>query len=357
MFLYASTLGVLFLLFWLITYMQESYYRFPTYNMTPSLYFQYYIWQFPKYISQLTPFAAQIAIVLLTWRMQSHREITGLMNVGLSPSKILAPLWQIAWVIMLGTFLLNELFLPTCIQNFNTVFYSKMQSRLSETKLTLENQWFLFHDTKTRMQYTVYFQNQQPNRLQSVSIFATNETNSNNSQATPTQSIYQASYATWQKQHWVFHDTIEYSFVGTQWHTKQYLPVWDSPIMVKPTLTVKPTADFYGLSLFFLASIIQNNNANNADNQTNYINAWSKILLGLYPFLAIMLCFPILFVEERQTPWKATSVAILGHLLFWLVSQSLLASSLNNPNIVWYMNPLVDIILLFLLLWFAKFYI
>jgi lipopolysaccharide export system permease protein len=88
---------------------------------------RFYLYRTPEVVVQMLPVALLLATFLSLGQLNKFGELTAMRSVGLSLVRILAPVLVVAWVAVVGAFLLNELAVPRANQERDRIYHEQIQ--------------------------------------------------------------------------------------------------------------------------------------------------------------------------------------------------------------------------------------
>lgn len=336
-----SILGALvfaLILYFVLTYMEESQYYFDTRKVSSRTLFLYYFWQIPTIFVTLLPFAVLLGGIICNWILARHGEISALRAAGLSMLRISIPFLSIGFGFSTLQFIVDEMVIPYSFNQFQYIKTVKVEKGKNDNLFTT-SPWL--KTDNSILHFDRYQEESQT--LENPELFTFQQDKTTISQIIHAKSAYFDSSA----KRWILKSAVSNHFDGIEKEISiKETPLYITDIAFAPPQVLKQKSDSSQLSYWRLKQLIrqaQNAGTNVSD---RLVDLQFKLSLPFANFLFVFLTLPFALRKERQEEnYIGIVVCLIAALVYWfgnLSLRNLATAGVINPFLAaWLMNALV----------------
>lgn len=340
---FKSVLAVLtfsLVLYFILTYMEESQHYFPQYKPHQKTVFLYYMWQVPGIAIQLLPFTVLIGGIVTNWILAKNGEIAALRAAGLSMMKISLPLICVGLLYSLFQFYLSEFVIPYTSTQFSKVKINEIEKKNSGNIFS-ESKWMR---TPTSI---LHFENYEETKqlLEKPEIFILNSSGG-------AQKIVQAKSAHFDdtKKYWVLERALVSNFNNNLFLTSiEIVPFFITDIDFAPPKVLKQNSESNQLSYWKLKKLIDEAQVAGTNVSDRLVDLQLKLSSPFANLLFVFLTLPFALRKERQEEnYIGIILCLAAALVYWfgnLILRNLSIKGVINPiAAAWFMNVFIGLL-------------
>ncbi|MES2615715.1 MAG: LptF/LptG family permease [Bdellovibrionota bacterium] len=340
---FKSILAVLLfalVLYFILTYMEESQHYFPGRHVTSKTIFLYYFWQLPSITILLLPFTVLIGGIVTNWILAKNGEIAALRAAGLSMVKISIPLICVGLFYSFAQFYLSEFVIP-----YTSTEYLKIKNNVIDRKksdnIFSESKWL--RTPSTILHYDEYEEEKQILEKPEIFVFFTTGV---------AKKIVQAKFAHFDENvgAWVFHYALVTNFSEDSKVTNiEVKPLFVTDIDFAPPKVLKQNSESGQLSYWKLKKLIKEAQIAGTNVSDRIVDLQLKLSGPFASLLFVFLTLPFALRKERQEENYIGIVLCLAvALVYWfgnLSLRNLAIKGIINPIVAaWFMNIFIGVL-------------
>ncbi|RDB36632.1 LptF/LptG family permease [Spirobacillus cienkowskii] len=336
-----AILILVLLIYFILTYMEESQRYFDKYDVPHNVIFRYYFWQLPAITIQLLPFVVLVAGIITNWVLAKHGEIAALRAAGLSIMRVSFPLISIALAFMVAHFMISEFILPASSNRFYRVQYEEIEKN-NAVALFTDSTWL--KAINTILHFDEYDEIKQ--ELFNVEYFKTN------SEGSIVQIVHAKSgYFEENISRWVLRDTLTFNFdFQTESSLKAEIkPLYVTNVDFAPPKVLMRSSESSQISFWQLKKLIDKAEIAGANVSDRMVDLYFKLSTPFANLLFVFLTIPFALKKERnEEKYIGIVICIAASLLYWFGNISLrsfaIKGSINPIFAAWAMNFIVALL-------------
>lgn len=333
-----SALSFALILYFILTYMEESQHYFDDYKVPAHTLFFYYFWQIPTIFVTLLPFAILIAGIICNWVLARHGEISALRASGMSMIRISIPFLLIGFGFSILQFLVSELIIPYTSTQFQYVKTVEVEGK-KNNNIFITSSWL---KTKNSI---LHFEKYQPKTqtLTNPEFFYFEKNKSTTSQIIHAKSAYFDQ----EKHVWILKSALMSSFdPSTKAIAIKETALYTTNIAFAPPQVLKQKSESNQLSYWRLKKLIAEAQIAGTNVSDRLVDLEMKLSLPFANFLFVFLTLPFALRKERQEEnYISIVICLITALIYWFGNLSLrnlaVAGTLNPFVAAWFMNLLI----------------